>query len=236
MPRMQCCFKMTTGNLQSSSKIVRVVPKIIILCWLAIVCYALPFNACASWYVGGSILLHPFPYHPIPSNSIKLGSSKLNVLANGISINGGYQFRINNYMLASELDIGGFSDADGDIMYQGIKHYVNAAYYLALKQKLGFYIKTNFMLYGLLGLSQNSIGDRIYSTTEYFNKKQVSFLYGGGLEYYTKRDRNIALFAECFYFIPTSMTLYSGGAKPSSAYSLSANGAILQFGLRYYFN
>ena len=183
------------------------------------------------------MLLHPFPYHPIPSNKIKLGSSKLNILANGISINAGYKFRMNNnFMLASEFEIGGFSDADGDIIYKGITHFVSASYYLALKQKLGFYVKPNLMIYGLLGLSQNSIGDRVYSTTEYFNKKQVSFLYGGGLEYYTERDRNIGLFAELFYFTPTNMTLYSGGAEPSPAYSLSTNGAVLQFGLRYYFN
>lgn len=208
----------------------------LIVLFLLIVCCVSPINTYAGWYVGGSVLLHPVPYHPIGSNYIKLGTSKLEVLSNGISINAGYKFCLHNYVLASEFDIGSFSDADGDITYQGLKHYISASYYLAIKQKLGFHVKPNFMVYGLLGFSQNSIGDRVYSTAEYFNKKQLSFLYGGGLEYYTKRDNKIALFAESFYFTPTNMTLYSGGAKPPSGYSLSAYGVILQFGMRYYFD
>lgn len=212
-----------------------IVSKIRVL-FLLIACCVFPLNTYANWYVGGSALLHPFPYYPIPSNYIKPGTSKLSVLANGISINAGYKFCMTHYLLASEFDIGSFSDADGNVIYQGLKHYVSASYYLALKQKLGFQVKPNFMVYGLLGLSQNSIGDRIYSTAQYFNKKQLSFLYGGGLEYYTKRDSKIALFAEWFYFTPTSITLYSGGAKPPSAYSLSTYGAVLQFGMRYYFD
>ncbi len=235
MLRLQHRFKIVTSNLKISPKIICIIFNIRVL-FLLIVCCVFPLNTYASLYAGGSILLHPFPYHPIPYNYIKLNSSKLSVLANGISINVGYKFRMNNYVLASELDIGTFSDSDGDVFYQGLKHYVSASYYMAIKQKLGFYVKPYFMVYGLLGLSQNSIGDRIFSTAEYFNKKQVSFIYGGGLEYYTKRDSKIALFAEWFYFTPTNMTLYSGGAKPPPAYSLSTHGGILQFGMRYYFD
>lgn len=201
---------------------------------LLITCSLPTLNTYASWYVGGSVLLHLFPYHNIRTNYIKLGTSKLNVLANGISINAGYRFCMNKYILASELDVGAFSDADGDITYHDLLHYVSASYYLAIKQKLGFLVKPNFMIYGLLGLSQNSIGDRIYSTTDYFNKKQISFLFGGGLEYYTKRESKIALFAEAFYFTPTNIASYSGGAKPPSGYSLAAYGTIFQFGMRYY--
>lgn len=203
--------------------------KIWMLLWLAA-----PLTAQASWYVGGSILLHPFPYHNIPSNYIKLGSSKLKILANGISLDAGYKFDIRNYLLATEFDVGSFSDADGNVFYQDVKHYVSASYYLALKQKFGVYLKPNLDLYGVLGFSQNSVGDRIYSTAEYFNKKQISFLYGLGLEYYTKRDSKMALFAEWFYFTPTNMTLYSGGAKPPSGYSLSTCGEVFQLGMRYY--
>jgi hypothetical protein len=195
-----------------------------------------PVNIYASWYTGGAILLHPIPYHNINSNYIKLGSSKLNVLANGIAINGGYKFCLNKYMLASELDIGGFSDADGNIVYQDVKHYVSASYYMAIKQKFGFHLTPNFVGYGLLGLSENSIGDRVYSTGQYFNRKQLSFLYGGGIEYYTKRDNKVGLFVEGIYFTPTNKTLYSGGANASTAYSLSAYGIIPQFGMRYYFD
>lgn len=195
-----------------------------------------PLNTRASWYSGGSILLHPIPYNTMDSNYIKLGSSKLNVLANGISINIGYKFNFNKYMTASEFDIGGFSDADGNVVYQDVKHYVSASYYMAIKQKLGFHFTPNFVGYGLLGLSENSIGDRVYSTAQYFNKKQLSFLYGGGLEYYTKRDNKIALFAEFIYFTPSNATLYSGGANASTAYSLSTYGIIPQFGMRYYFD
>lgn len=228
MPRFRCCLSITTKHLKTFPKFVRVV--LIAGC-------ILPLNSYAGWYTGGSILIHPLPYAPIKYDYIKLGSSKLSVLANGISINGGYKFRIYNcYALATELDAGGFPDADGDITYQGVKHYVNASYYVAIKQKLGFYVKPNLMLYGLLGLSENSIGDRIYSTGEYFNRKQISFLSGGGIEYYTKRDSKVGLFAEWFYFTPTNMTLYSGGAKPASGYSLSTYGGILQFGMRYYFD
>lgn len=193
-------------------------------------------NIYAGWYTGGAILLHPIPYHTMDSNYIKLGSSKLNVLANGISVNGGYKFHLNKYMLATELDIGGFSDADGNIVYQNVKHYVSASYYMAIKQKLGFYLTPNFVGYGLLGFSENSIGDRVYSTEQYFNKKQLSFLYGGGIEYYTKRDYKIGLYAEFIYFTPTSKALYSGGANAPEAYSLSVYGIIPQFGMRYYFD
>lgn len=235
MPRFQCCLKIATGNLKTSPKIICIVSKIRVL-FLFIGCCVPPLTTYASCYVGGSILLHAFPYRPISSNYIKLGTSRLSVLANGISINAGYKLCMNNYILASELDVGSFSDGDGVVIYQGLKHYVSASYYLAIKGKLGFHVKPNFMVYGLLGLNQNSIGDRVYSTAKYFNKKQVSFIYGGGLEYYTKRDSRIALFAEWFYFTPTSMTLYSGGAKPPPAYSLSTYGAILQFGMRYYFD
>lgn len=216
---------MATRNLNTSFKIL----------FLLTACCVLPLKTYASWYAGGSILLHPFPYRPIESNYIKLGSSKLKVLANGISINAGYKFCFNRYALATEVDIGSFSDGDGNIYYQDIKHYVSATYYLALKQKFGFYINPNFMLYGLLGLSENSIGDRVYSTGKYYNKKQVSFLPGLGLEYYTKRDNKLALFAEWFYYTPTNMTSYSGGAKPPS-YSLSTYGQVLQLGMRYYFD
>ncbi len=196
-----------------------------------------PLNTRAGWYTGGAILLHPLPYKTVDSNHIKLGSSKLNVLANGIAIHGGYKFYLNNkYMLASEFDIGGFSDADGNVEYRGVKHFVSASYYMAIKQKLGFHITPNFVGYGLLGFSENSIGDRIYSTTEYFNKKQLSFLYGGGIEYYTKRDNKVALFIEGIYFTPTNNTLYSGGANASKEYSLSVSGIIPQFGMRYYFD
>lgn len=204
--------------------------------FLLIACGTYPLNSYASWYAGGSIMLQPFPYHTIPTNYIKLGTSKVNDLANGISINGGYKFCIKKYVLASELDIGGFPDADGNLTYLGIQHYVSASYYIAIKQKFGYHIKPDFMLYGLLGLSQNSIGDRIYSTAEYFNRKQISFLYGGGLEYYTKRDSKIAIFAEWFYFTPTHMSFYSGGAKAPSGYTLSTYGGLLQFGMRYYFD
>lgn len=235
MPRFRCCLEIATGNLKTSARIVCIVSKIRVL-FLLIACCVPPLNTYASWYVGGSIMLHPFPYDPIRSNYIKLGTSKLGIIANGISINGGYKFGINNFITASELDIGSFSDADGNVKYQGIKHYVSASYYLAIKQRLGFHVKPNFIVYGLLGLSQNSIGDRLYPTAKYFNKKQVSFLYGGGLEYCTKRDSKIGLFAEWFYFTPTNMTLYSGGSKPASAYSLSTYGAILKFGMRYYFD
>jgi hypothetical protein len=183
------------------------------------------------------LLIHPIPYYPLNSNSIKLGTSKVNVLANGVSLSGGYQFRLKNvYMLATEFDIGAFSDSDGDLTYQGLKHFVSASYYMALKQKFGYFVKPNLMLYGMLGLSQNSIGDRVYTTVQYFNKKQVSVLFGGGVEYYVKRYPNIALFGEYFYFTPTGMTTYSGGARPPTAYSLSANGGVLELGLRYYFN
>lgn len=235
MLKFQCYLKTATERFKTSPKIVCVVSKSSVL-FLLIVSYVAPLNTYASWYVGGSILLHPLPYHPISSNYIKLASSRLSVLANGISINAGYKFCMNRYILASEFDIGSFSDADGNVIYQGFEHYVCASYYLALKQKLGFYVKPNFMVYGLLGLSQNSIGDRIYKTAQYFNKKQLSFLFGGGLEYYTKRDSKIALFGEWFYFTPTRMNLYSGGAKPPSRYSLSTYGGILQFGIRYYFD
>lgn len=221
------CLKIATKNWNPY--------KINMLFLLIIFCVS-PLNSHAGWYSGGSILLHPIPYHPMDSNYIKLGSSKLNVLANGISINAGYKFCLNKYILAPEFDIGGFSDADGNIVYQGVKHYVSASYYMAIKQKFGFHVTPNFVGYGLLGLSENSIGDRIYSTTQYFNKKQLSFLYGGGIEYYTKRDNKIALFAEIIYFTPTNMTLYSGGAKASTAYSLSEYGIIPQFGMRYYFD
>lgn len=235
MLKFQCCLKTTSGNLKTSSKHNSTVSKISAL-FLLIACSLFPLNTYASLYVGGSILLHPFPYHPIPSNYIKLGTSKVSTLANGISINIGYKFCINNYILASEFDVGNFSDADGNIFYQDIEHYVSASYYLAIKQKFGFYVKNNFMLYALLGLSQNSIGDRVYITANYYNKKQLSVLYGAGFEYYTKRDNKIAVFAEWFYFTPTNKTLYSGGAKPPTAYSLSAYGAIFQFGVRYYFD
>ena len=223
MTKLLRYFNVTTGNL-----------KTLFLLIVGLGC-VLPLNAYAVWYVGGSVLLHPFPYRPISTNYIQLGSARLGVLANGISINGGYKFLLNKYMLATEFDIGSFSDADGDITYQGLKHYVSASYYLAIKQKFGYNINPNWMIYGLIGLSQNSIGDRVFVLTEYNNKKQISFLYGGGVEYYTKRDSRIALFAEGFYFTPTGMTSYSGGAKPPTAYSLSAYGAIFQFGLRYYF-
>lgn len=139
-------------------------------------------------------------------------------------------------MLATELDIGGFSDADGNVIYQNVKHYVSASYYMAIKQKFGIHITPNFVGYGLLGLSENSIGDRVYSTEQYFNRKQLSFLYGGGIEYYTKRDNKVALYAEFIYFTPTNKTLYSGGANASTAYSLSTYGIIPQFGMRYYFD
>lgn len=235
MQRFQCCFKIASGNLKHPTNIIFIVCKIRDL-FLFMTCCVSPLNTYASWYVGGSVLLHPFPYHTISSNYIKLGSSRVGVLANGISINTGYKFCIKNYLLASELDVGYFSDSDGNVMYKGLKHYVSAAYYLAIKQKFGVYVNPNFSLYGLLGLSQNSIGDRIYSTEQYFNKKQISILYGAGLEYYTMRDRKIALFAESFYFTPTNKTLYSGGAKPPSGYSLSTYGVILQLGMRYYFD
>ncbi len=232
MPRFHC-LKIYIKNLKTTQTIVGIAAKHSIL-FLLIACYALPVDAYASWYGGASILLHPFPYSPIHSNYIKLGSSRSTTLANGISINAGYKFPMNRYMLASEFDIGYFSDADGNITYQGLMHYVSASYYMALKQKFGFQINHDFLIYGLLGLSQNSIGDRVYSTTDYYNKKQLSVLFGGGLEYYTKRDNRIALFAECFYFTPTHMTSYSGGAEPPSGYSLSTYGAVLQLGLRYY--
>lgn len=63
----------------------------------------LAFNTQASWYTGGAILLHPLPYHTVNSNYIKLGSSKLNVIANGIAINGGYKANRNKYMFATSL-------------------------------------------------------------------------------------------------------------------------------------
>lgn len=198
---------------------------------------AFSLNTYASWYAGGSVMIHPLPYYNVHTNYIKLGTSRVNEIANGISINGGYKLRFKNcFMWASEVDIGSFVDADGDLFYQGLKHYVSASYYVALKQKLGFYVTPNVMLYGLLGLSQNSIGDRVYNTGEYFNKKQISFISGAGLEYYTKRDSKVALFSEWFYFTPTNMTFYSGGAKPPKGYSLSTYGAVLQFGMRYYFD
>lgn len=229
-------MKIATGNLKTPTKIICIVSKIRVL-FLFIACYVSPLNTYADWYAGGSIMLHPFPYRPVPSNYIKLGTSKLEVLANGISLNAGYRFCVmKNYILASEFDIGAFSDADGDLRYQGLKHFLSASYYLGIKQKLGFHVNPNLVVYGLLGLSQNSIGDRIYVKVEYFNKKQISFLFGGGLEYYTKRDPKIALFAEYFYFTPTSMTSYSGGAKPPTAYSLSTYGGVLQLGMRYYFD
>jgi opacity protein-like surface antigen len=143
---------------------------------------------------------------------------------------------MNNYVMVSEIDVGSFFDADGNVTYRGLKHYVNATYYLAVKQKIGFHIKPNFMVYGLLGLSQNSIGDRIYETAEYFNKKQISYLYGGGLEYYPKQNNKFALFSELFYFTPTNKTLYSGGAKSPSMYALSVHGSVFQVGMRYYFD
>jgi len=208
--------------------------KIEVLFCLMVFCT--PLNTHASWYAGGSILLHPLPYHTANSNYIKLGSSKLNVLANGISINGGYKFNLNKYMLATEFDIGGFSDADGNIIYQDVKHYVSASYYMALKQKFGLHVTPNIIGYGLLGLSENSIGDRVYITAQYYNRKQISFLYGGGLEYYTKRDNKVALYAEFIFFTPTNKTLYSGGADTSNDYSLSTYGIIPQFGMRYYFD
>lgn len=228
-PRFQFRSKAIAKNLKTSSKIICIISKVSVL-FLLIAC---SLNTYASWYAGGSILLHPLPYRPITSNYIQVGSSRTSVLANGISINAGYKFLLTKYILASELDIGAFSDADGDLYYRRLEHYVSASYYLALKQKLGMPIKSNYLLYGLLGLSQNSVGDRVYSTATYYNRKQVSLLFGGGLEYYTQRNRQIALFAEWFYFTPTSMTLYSGGAKPPK-YSLSTYGAILELGMRYY--
>lgn len=197
-------------------------------------CCVLPLNSYAEFYAGGSILLHPFPYHNLPYYNIKLGSSKLNVLANGISINVGYKICFHRYALATELDTGNFSDADGEIKFNNIEHYVSASYYLALKQKFGVYLNHNFLIFGTIGLSQNSIGDRVYITAKYYNKKQLSALYGLGIEYYTMRYKNLALFAEWFYFTPTNKTLYSGGAKPPG-YSLSTAGGVLQFGMRYYF-
>jgi hypothetical protein len=207
--------------------------KVIALMSLIIFC-VFP-NSYANWYTGGSLLIQPLPYFPAKSNYIKLGSSKSHVLANGISINAGYKYFINKYILASEFDIGGFSDGDGNIYYQDVKHFVSASYYMAIKQKLGVHITPNVVGYGLLGFSENSIGDRDFATTLYFNKKQLSFLYGGGVEYYTKRDNKVALFAEFTYYTPTGMTLYSGGAKASTTYSMSTYGIIPQFGMRYYF-
>lgn len=236
MQRFQRCLKIAIGNLKASLKKICFFSKMRFL-FLLIASCALSLNTYASWYAGGSVMLHPLPYHNIPTNYIKVGTSKAYEIGNGISINGGYKFRVNNcIMLASEADIGCFVDADGDVTYQDLKHYVSASYYVAIKQKLGFYVRPNFILYGLLGLSQNSIGDRIYSKGEYFNKKQVSFLYGGGLEYYIKQVSKVAIFSEYFYFTPTNMTSYSGGAKPPSGYSLSVYGAALQFGMRYYFD
>lgn len=237
MPKFQSCFRTATRNSKTSPNIICIISKIrfrVLL--LLIVSCEYPLNTYASWYAGGSILLHPFPYRPIQSNFIKLGTSRLSVLSNGIGINAGYKFCLNNYVLASEFDIGSFSDSDGTIIYRGSTHYLSASYYLALKQKLGFFIGQDFMVYGLLGLGQNSIGDREYSTGKYHNRKQISILYGGGLEYHPLCDNKIALFAEGFYFSPTSLSSYSGGAKPPRNYSLSAYGAVLQFGLRYYFD
>lgn len=107
---------------------------------------------------------------------------------------------------------------------------------MALKQKIGLNLSPNFTAYGLLGLSENSIGDRVYSTAQYYNRKQVSVLYGAGLEYFTKRDTKVALYAEFIYFTPTNMTFYSGGADTPKGYSLSTYGIIPQFGMRYYFD
>lgn len=235
MPRFQSCFKTLTGKFKTSPNFRDIIPKVSALC-LLIACCELPLNTYASWYAGGSLLLHPLPYRPFQSNYITLGTSRVSVLSNGISLNGGYKFCIDHYMLASEFDIGSFSDGDGVLVYKDIKHYMSASYYVALKQKLGFFVMDNFAIYGLLGLSQNSIGDRVYSTGHYYNRKQVSILYGGGLEYYTERDSKIALFAESFYFTPTSMNSSSGGAHPPRGYSLSTYGVVLQFGMRYYFD
>lgn len=189
-------------------------------------------NTYASWYVGGASL--NFANHFFPSY-VKLGSSELHYTTNGISLDGGYKFRLNKYLMAFEFDCGSFVDADGDIKYLGVKHYVNASYYLAIKQRLGFHVKPNLALYGILGLSVNSIGDRTYTTEEYSNKKQISYLYGGGLEYYSWRFKNLSLFSELFYFNPTNKTLYSGGATPPM-YSLSVHGSVFQLGMRYYFD
>jgi len=227
MPGYQCLR-------MKSYKIISIVAKIRAI-FLFTATFLFPLCAFAGAYVGGSFLVQPVPYHPFSTNYIKLGSSKLYELANGISLNAGYRFQINKYSLASEIDLGTFTDADGNLTYAALKHYVSASYYLALKEKFGFYVVPNSMLYGLLGLSENSIGDRIFSTAAYFNKKQISFIYGAGLEYYTQRDSKVALFVEGFYFTPTNMTLYSGGAKPPSAYTLSTGGLVLQLGMRYYF-
>ena len=198
-----------------------------------IIAFFLPVSSTyASLYVGGSVLNivnHLFPTY------LTLGSETLRYTTNGISLNAGYRLRMKNFVLASEFDVGSFFDADSNIIYKGRKHYVNATYYLAIKGKLGFYVKPKFMVYGLLGLSQNSIGDRIFESHD-FNTKQISLLYGGGLEFYPLRDSRVAFFPEFFYFTPTSMTSYTGGAGPSSEYSTSLRGAILQLGTRYYFD
>lgn len=198
-------------------------------------------NTYANWYLGGSNLNlanHFFPGY------IKLGSSEMHYTTNGISLNAGYKLNLNKYLMAFEFDVGSFFDADGNVDYLGVKHYLNSTYYLAIKQRFGLHINPNvtvcgiqphFGLYGILGLSLNSIGDRVYNTDEYFNKKQVSYLYGGGLEYYSWRFKNLSLFTELFYMSPTSKTLYSGGASPPSMYSLSVREAVFQLGMRYYF-
>lgn len=235
MPRFRCCLNNAIRYLKTSPKIVSIVSKTSVL-FLLIAWSLSPLTTYASWYVGGSILLHPLPYRPFQTNYIKLGTSRVSLLANGISLNTGYKFCLRRLILATEFDIGSFSDADGELIYQNLEHYVSATYYFALKQKFGYPIRFNFMGYGLLGLSQNSIGDRIYFFGKYYNKKQVSYLYGAGLEYYTLRDCRIALFVEGFYFAPTRWTSYSGGARPPSTYSLSTRGVVLQFGMRYYFD
>lgn len=212
----------------------------IFFCFVA---FCMPqLNIYAGWYLGGANLNLANHYFP---GYVKLGSSEMHYTTNGISLDGGYKFRWNNFLIASEFDVGSFFDADGNVNYLGCKHYVNSTYYLALKQKLGLHIKPNFTVcgiqphfavYGILGLSLNSIGDRVYTTDDYFNKKQISYLYGGGLEYYSFRFRNLSLFSELFYFTPTSKTLYSGGANVPHKYSLSVRGSVFQLGMRYYFD
>lgn len=186
----------------------------------------------ASLYVGGSILNivnHYFPTY------LKLGSSELSYTTNGISLNLGYKFRKDNIVLAPEFDVGSFFDADGNLFYKNNLHYVNSTYYLAIKGKAGVQIKPSFMVYGLLGLSQNSIGDKAFESRD-FNVKQVSMLFGGGFEYYPKRDSRIAYYPEIYYFIPTRMNLSSGGSGPASDYTMSLRGTILQLGVRYHFD
>lgn len=230
-----CYLKIATRNCKTPPNTAGITCKISVL-FLFMAGYLHPVITHASWYTGGSVLLHLFPYRSLHTNYITLGSSRTDVLSNGISINAGYKFCLCQFVLASELDVGAFSDADGDVDYKGLEHYVSASYYLALKQKFGYHIRPNWMPYALIGLSQNSIGDRVYSTAQYYNKKQISFLAGLGLEYYTMRDDKVALFAEWFYFTPTGMTLYSGGAKTPSRYSISTYGAVLELGMRYYFD